>query len=76
LTELASVSDLAATAFVDADAAIDAVLGLAQSMLGMGTVFVASADVAAGTQTIVAVREGAQGCGVQPGMEIPLHQTV
>ena len=76
LTELVSVSNLAATVFDDADAALDAVLGLAQSILGMGTVFVASADVEAGTRTIIAVREGAQGCGVAPGMVIPLHQTV
>ena len=75
-TDLAAVSNLSATVFADATEALDAVLGLAQALLGMGTMFVAAADQAAGMQKIIAVREGARGCGIQPGQEIPLEQTV
>jgi hypothetical protein len=74
--DLASVSNLAATVFADLTEALDAVLGLAQELLGMGTIFVASADQEAGVQKIIAVRVGAHGCGLAPGAEIPLHQAV
>jgi len=75
-SELTSVSNLVATVFADLTEAVEAVLGLAQDLLGMGTMFVASADQDNGVQRIIAVREGTQGCGIAPGTEIPLHQTV
>ena len=75
-SDLTSVSDLVATVFIDLAEALGAVLGLAQDLLGMGTMFVASADQDNGVQRIIAVRGGARGCGIAPGTEIPLHQTV
>jgi diguanylate cyclase (GGDEF)-like protein len=73
---LGSISDLAATAFATSSEVLDAVLSLAQELLGMGTVFIAETDRRAGRLSVVAVREGAAGCGIEPGLEIPFHETV
>jgi hypothetical protein len=70
------VAELAATAFGSLDEAIDAVLTLARDILGMGTVFISSADREAGCLRIVAVREGENACGLESGTEVPFQDTV
>ena len=74
---LGSVSNLAVTAFSTTSEVLDAVLGLAQDILSMGTVFVGQADREAGVLKIVAVREGRRGLRYcRPALEVPLEETV
>jgi hypothetical protein len=73
---LGSVSHLAVTAFSTTAEVLDAVLGMAQEILSMGTVFVGQADREAGRFKIVAVREGERGCGLPAGIQVPLDETV
>jgi hypothetical protein len=73
---LGSVSNLAVTAFSTTAEVLDAVLGMGQQILSMGTVFVGQADREAGRFKIVAVREGERGCGLPEGIQVPLEETV
>ena len=73
---LGSVSNLAVTAFRTTAEVLDAVLGLAQDILSMGTVFVSETDREAGVLKIVAVRNGISGCDLPQGLYVPLEEAV
>jgi hypothetical protein len=73
---LGSVSNLSVTAFRSTAEVIDAVLGMAQEILSMGTVFLGQANREAGYYHIIAVGEGVSGCSLPPDLRVPIEETV